>query len=185
MRPARRRVRPVHLLIAVALLALLALQVPAVQRALDAVLDRPRVADAATIAGQRIAAEHALQRSFAKARAQLTETRTLTLPVGKAEADAIQTKALDDLRTVRRSGLAAIAQVIHMPTAEADAYVRATDAVLESGNFDSEAGTLLAPDLYTIVLRAGDLSQQLADTATRALTQPRATPSPSRTPARP
>jgi hypothetical protein len=164
--------------------AVASLQLAPVQRALGALAAPPRVADAGAVAAQRVATEHALQRSFARASQQLTDTRVLTLPIPKADADAIQAKALDDLRTIRRSGLAAIAQVIQMPAGEVDAYVRSTDAALEAGNFEQEAGTLLAPDLYTIVSRAGDLSQQVADNATRAMTQAQPTPSPSPTPRR-
>lgn len=165
----------------VALLALAVLQLAPVQRAIGA---PPRVADAAAIAAQRVATEHALQRGFAHANQQLTDTRVLTLPISKADADAVQAKALDDLRTIRRSGLAAIAQVTHMPTGEVDAYIRSTDAALEAGSFEQETGTLLAPDLYTIVSRAGDLSQQVADNATREMTRARPTPSPSASPRR-
>lgn len=165
----------------VALLALAAFQLTPVQRAIGA---PPNIADAGAIAAQRVATEHALQRSFAHANQQLADTRALTLPISKADADTIHGKALDDLRTIRRSGLAAIAQVTHMPAGEVDAYVRSTDLTLEAGNFEQEPGTLLAPALYTIVSRAGDLSQQVADNATREMTRARATPSPTASPRR-
>jgi hypothetical protein len=172
-------------IVALALVTLVALQLPAVQHAIAAAGPPPRVADAAAVASQRSAAEHALQRSFAKASKQLTDTRQLNLPISKTEADALQARALDDLRTIRRSGLAAIAQVTHLAAAELDAYVRSTDAALETGTFDQETGVLLAPDLYTVVSRAGDLSQQVADNATRAMTRaPSPSPSPSPTPRR-
>lgn len=168
----------------VAVIILAALQLAPVQRALAAAGAPPRVADQAAMVAQRVAAEHALQRGFAHANQQLTDTRTLTLPISKPEADAVQGKALEDLRTIRRSGLAAIARVTRMPAGEIDGYIRSTDAALEAGTFEQEAGTLLAPDLYTIVSRAGDLSLQVADNATREMTRARSTPTPSASPRR-
>lgn len=182
MRPWNLRIKRSHVLLAVVLALVVAWQVPVVHRIIEGVADRPSTADAATIATQRVAAEHGLQRSFAKARRQLDDSRALTLPVGKAEADAVTAKALEDLRTVRRSALNAVGQVLRVPAGQMEAYVNSTDAMLEAANFDTEPGTLLAPDLYTVVSRAGELSQQIADTATRALTQPRASAAPSGSP---
>ena len=94
----------------------------------------------------------------------------------------ITEKALMDLRTVRRNALAAIAAATGLSSADADAYVRATDPLLEGQTFANEPGVLLAPDLNGIVNRATQLYAQVGDAAAKQLTQSRATPSPSPTP---
>jgi hypothetical protein len=69
-----------------------------------------------------------------------------------------------------------------MSAADADAYVRATDPLLDGQTFANEPGVLLAPDLSAIVNRATQLYAQVGDAAAKQLTEPRAaspTPSPS------
>ena len=69
-----------------------------------------------------------------------------------------------------------------MSAADADAYVRATDPLLESQSFANEPGVLLAPDLDAIVARASDLYAQVGDAAAKRLTSAKPTPSPASTP---
>lgn len=142
-------------------------------------LNPTAVAGAAGLAPQRVAAEHSLARAWAAAVDQLRKLNDLVLPVPRTEAQAITEKAAADLRTVRRNALAAIANEIGMSPAEADAYVRATDPLLETKSFAGEPGVLLAPDLDTIVARATQLYAQVGDAAAKQLTQPNATPTPS------
>lgn len=142
-------------------------------------LNRTTVAGAAAIAAQRVAAEHDIARAWTAAVDQLRKLNDLVLPVSKTEADAITAKAMADLRTVRRNALAAVASQLGMSSADADAYVRATDPLLEGQSFANDAGVLLAPDLDAIVTRATQLYVQVGDAAAKQLTQPKATPAPS------
>jgi hypothetical protein len=137
------------------------------------------VAGPTALVTQRVAAEHAVARAWVAAVEQLRKLNELVLPVTRAEAQAITEKAGADLRTVRRNALAAVASAIGMSPADAEAYVRATDPVLESQSFAGEPGVLLAPDLDAIVARATQLYAQVGDAAAKQLTQPKATPSPS------
>lgn len=146
-------------------------------------LNRVAVAGPSALVAQRLAAEHDLQRAWSAAADQLAKINELVLPVTKAEADSITQKALADLRTVRRNALTALAAAIGMTTAEAEAYVRATDPLLEGQRFANEQGVLLAPGLDAIVNRASQLYAQAGDAAAKQLTQPRtASPSPAPSP---
>jgi hypothetical protein len=140
------------------------------------------VAGTGLLATQRVAAEHDLQRAMSSTAGQLAKLNDLVLPIGKTEAAMIQQKALDDLRTVRRNALAAIGTALGMSSADAEAYVRATDPALEGQTFSSDAAVLLAPDLDGIVTRATQLYGQVADAASKQLTQPVATPAPTPSP---
>jgi hypothetical protein len=140
------------------------------------------VAGTSGLAAQRVAVEHDLQRAWTAAVDQLRKLNELVLPVSKAEAQAITDKAIGDLRTVRRNALATVANTLGMSGADADAYVRSTDPLLETQSFAGEPGVLLAPDLDAIVSRATQLYAQVGDAAAKQLTQPRATPTPSPTP---
>lgn len=137
------------------------------------------VATSTALSSQRIAAEHDLQRAWSAAADQLAKLNELVLPVTKTEAQAITQKALEDLRTVRRNALAAVASAIGMSPGDTEAYVRATDPTLEGQTFANEPGVLLAPDLDAVVSRATQLYTQVGDAAAKQLTQPRATASPS------
>jgi len=158
-----------------------------VERALRAVapplisLNRAAVATRDALVPQRFATEQGIARGFAAAVDQLAKLNELVLPVSKADAQAITDKALADLRTVRRSALGAVAQALQMTTADAEAYVRTTDAQLDRSSFAADAGVLLAPDLYAVVTRATQLYAQVGDAAAKQLTQ--AKPSPSVSPA--
>jgi len=146
-------------------------------------LNRPAQPSRVSLAPQRTATEHGIARGFAAATEQLRKLTTeLVLPVSKTEAQAISDKAFVDLRTVRRNALGKVAETLRMGVAEAEAYVRATDARLEASTFTADAGVLLAPDLSAIVARANALYAQVGDAAAKLLTQPRATPVPTPTP---
>jgi len=142
-------------------------------------LNPTTVGAANALAGQRVAAEHDIARSWNAAVDQLRKINDLVLPVTKSEAQAITDKAVADLRTVRRNALAAIANKLGMSAGDADAYVRATDPLLEGQSFANEPAVLLAPDLDAIVTRAAQLYTQVGDAAAKQLTEPRATPAPS------
>lgn len=148
-------------------------------------LNRPFVAGRDALVPQRVATEQGIARGFTAAVDQLAKLNELVLPVSRAEAQAISAKALTDLRTVRWSALSAVAQVLQMTSAETEAYVRTTDAQLERSSFSTDAGVLLAPDLYTVVTRAAQLYAQVGDAAAKELTQARPSPSPSTAPTPP
>ena len=145
-------------------------------------LNRTAVAGAPALATQRVAAEHDIARAWTAAVDQLRKINDLVLPVTKPEADQITARAIADLRTVRQNALAALGLQVGMSAAEADAYVRATDPLLEGQSFSSDPGVLLAPDVDAIVTRATQLYTQVGDAAANQLTQPKATPSPTPSP---
>jgi hypothetical protein len=149
-------------------------------------LNRPAQSSRAALTPQRTATEQGIARGFAAALEQLRKLTTeLVLPVSKAEAQTISDRAVADLRTVRQSALAKVAETLGMSASEADAYVRTTDARLDASTFTTDAGVLLAPDLSAIVARANTLYAQVGDAAAKLLTQPRAStsPAPTATPA--
>jgi hypothetical protein len=145
-------------------------------------LNRTAVADAAALAAQRVAAEHDIARAWYAAVTQLAKLNDLVLPVSNAEAQTITDKAVADLRTVRQNALIALATALGMSPADAEAYMRATDPLLEGQAFANDPGVLLAPDLDSIVTRATQLYAQVGDAAAKQLTQPKATPSPTASP---
>ena len=145
-------------------------------------LNRTTVAGTPAVAAQRVAVEHDIARAWVAAVDQLRKLNDLVLPVTKAQADAITQQATADLRTVRRNALAALAGQLGMSSADADAYVRATDPLLEGQSFANEPGVLLAPDFDALVARATQLYAQVGDAAAKQLTESKATPTPSPSP---
>jgi hypothetical protein len=145
-------------------------------------LNRTTVAGTPAVAAQRVAVEHDIARAWVAAVDQLRKLNDLVLPVTKAQADAITQQAIADLRTVRRNALGALAGQLAMSSADADAYVRATDPLLESQSFANEPGVLLAPDFDALVARATQLYAQVGDAAAKQLTESKATPTPSPSP---
>jgi hypothetical protein len=145
-------------------------------------LNRTVVAGASALGAQRVAAEHGIARAWTAAVDQLRKLNELVLPVTKAEAQAVTEKAVGDLRAVRRNALTALATVMGLSPADADAYVRTTDPLLENQTFANDPGVLLAPDIESIVNRAVQLYAQVGDAAAKQLTQPKATPTPSPSP---
>ncbi|MBI2325168.1 MAG: hypothetical protein HYU87_09445 [Chloroflexi bacterium] len=168
--------------ITVALLAGIPASRDFVVERVSAAVDPFPVADAGTLASQRVAAEQAIGRAYAKGADQLRQVRELRLPISDEEANKIQAKAIEDLKAVRRGALLAVAEAYAMRPEEAGAYAPRVEQELDAAAVPAD-GVLLAPRLYTIVLRASDLSKQVADGATVAMTAPKATPSPSPTPA--
>jgi hypothetical protein len=146
-------------------------------------LNRVTVGTAQTLAVQRTAAEHDLQRAFTSASDQLAKLNELVLPISKAEAQMITQKALADLRTVRRNALGKVATTLGMTLSDAEAYARLTDPQLEGQAFANDPGVLLAPDLNAIVNSASQLYAQVGDVASKQLTQPRASATPAPSPA--
>jgi hypothetical protein len=144
-------------------------------------LNRAAIASPNTVAVQRIAAEHDIQRAHISAVGQLVKLNELVLPISKAEAQTITDRTITDFRTVRRNALAALAGALGMSAGEVDAYVRNTDQLLEGQAFANEPGVLLAPHLNMIVNRAAQLYTQVGDAAAKQLTQARPSPSPSPT----
>jgi hypothetical protein len=147
-------------------------------------LNRTTIGGTAALTAQRVAAEHDIARAWSAAVDQLRKLNDLVLPVTTAEAAQITEKAMADLGTVRRNALAALGTQVGMSAADVDAYVRATDPLLETQSFGNDAGVLLAPDLDAIVTRATQLYAQVGDAAAKQLTQakPTATPAPSPSP---
>ena len=144
--------------------------------------NRPSVAGPGALVAQRVAAEHAIARGYNASIAQLNKFNTeLVLPVSKEVAAAVTQKATDDLHTVRRNALVALAVAMGLSATDADAYARATDPLLEGQTFDNDPAALLAPDLNAIVLRATALYAQVGDAAAKQLTE-RPSSSPSATP---
>jgi hypothetical protein len=145
-------------------------------------LNRVVIAGPDALVAQRTAGEHDIARAYAAAADQLAKLNDLVLPVTKSEATTITQKATDDLRAVRRSAVAALATLLGMSAADAEAYARASDAQLEGQTFPNDASVLLAPDVSAVVDRAAQLYAQVGDAAAKQLTQPRATPAPSASP---
>ncbi len=141
-------------------------------------LNRITLGTSQTLSAQRVAAEHDIQRGYVAATDQLAKLNELVLPVTKAEAQAIDAKAIADLRAVRSNALAALALALGSNANDAQAYASATDAVLEGQKFANEPGVLLAPVLNSVVTRASQLYAQVGDTYAKQLTEPR-TVSPS------
>src|SRR5437870_2529492 len=148
-------------------------------------LNRTAVAGAAALASQRVAAEHDIARAWTAAVEQLRKLNDLVLPISRTEALAITDKAMADLRTVRFNGLVALAKAVGISDADADAYARATDPILESQSLANDTAVLLAPDMDAVVTRAIQLYAQVGDAAAKQLTQPQATPTPTSTPTPP
>lgn len=141
-----------------------------------------RTADPATLAAQGQAIERAIGRSYQKAIEQLRKVRELRLPVSDAEADAIEARGVARLKEVRRAALLAVAETFGLAETDRERYASGAEARIEGPVQPSPEPVLLAPRLAQIATRAGELSAQLADETTRALTQPAATPSPSASP---
>ena len=177
-----RRIPRTGVLAALVVIALLLLAAEPVRAALEARLNPPAVADAASLVPQREAAEHALARGYVRSVDQLKSTGSVRLPVSPAQAAAIQQKAIADLKTVRRAALADLATASGLREANATAYVIATEPRLDDASaVADESGALLAPGFFAIVSRADALFAQVADQATRELTTAPAAPSPTPT----
>lgn len=144
------------------------------------------VASSDEVAGQQAAAERHIDRAYAQSVDQVNRARALRLAIPAAQADAIASKALADLSTLRHSGLVALGQAVGLSGDAAEAYAKTAEQAADARRAQprpSPTPVLLAPRFYTIVARMGELAVRISDDATTALTaSPAATPSPSRSP---
>lgn len=143
------------------------------------------VAGREEVVAQQAAAERHIGRGYDQAVDQVRKARALRLAIPAAQADAIATKALADLFALRHSALVSLGQAIGMGTDDAERYARTAEQVADVRSSGaarpSPTAVLLAPRLYAIVARMGELATQLSDAATTALT---ASPTPSPSPGR-
>jgi hypothetical protein len=150
-----------------------------------------RAAEANTVASSTVlkTQQTDVERAYELAVEQVRKVRALNLAITPAQADAIAAKAFSDLKTLRRSGLVSLGQVLGL--ADVEPYATATEQRFDQTPVSTQPGptpVLLAPRLYVIVTTMSQLAGQLSDQATTALTAPAATPaptvapSPSRTP---
>jgi hypothetical protein len=140
--------------------------VPAAREALTP----QEIAGRGVVDAQVIAATHAVQRGYVRASRQLDQVRRLTLAIPETQASAIERKARDELGGVRREALATIAGLIGLRGVQVEPYVLGIERELERGDFASEPGVLLAPQLFNIVRRSDELLAQVADRAVREMT---------------
>lgn len=154
----------------------------AVSARIAEVVDPRAVADPATLGSQRAAAERAVAVSHAKGVEQLRKVLELRLAITRAQADAIQQRALADLAAIRRTSLTAIGRATGLSGPALEAYVAEAEQRSDRGTIAGEGGVLLAPALSDLVQRTAQLSTQVTDAATRELT---GAPSPSPTPSAP
>ncbi|HZP96503.1 MAG TPA: hypothetical protein VFC31_09240 [Candidatus Limnocylindria bacterium] len=148
------------------------------------------VASAGELDAQRGAAERAIQRVYAAGLDQLKTTRSLKLAITDAQAAAIEQKYADQLKALRRSALQAVGDAYGQTADQSAQYAAQAEPRLDGTPAASSAPVLLAPRLYAIVERMGQLTSQLTDQGIREMTQaqpsgsPAASPSaaPSRTP---
>jgi hypothetical protein len=136
------------------------------------------VAGRDVVDAQVIAATHGVQRGYVRASRQLDQVRRLTLAIPETQASAIERKARDELGGVRREALATIAGLIGLRGVQVEPYVLGIERELERGDFASEPGVLLAPQLFNVVRRSDELLAQVADRAVRELTGSGPSPSP-------
>ena len=129
---------------------------------------------------QRSSTERAIERIYATGIDQLKTTRSLKLAITDAQAAVIQTKYNDQLAALRQSALQAVGAANGL-TADASAQYAQQAAARLDAALPSSPPVMLAPRLYAIVERMGQLTSQLTDQGIREMTQ--ATPaSPSATP---
>ena len=176
-----RRAIGLAVLEVVVVLLLLAL---VVSGALGRATTASTVADRGEMAVQQAAAERDVERAYELNVEQVRKGRSLKLPVTAQQADAIATKALADLRTLRHSAFLSLGQALGPSVGDPDRYTTALEQRYDAKPVSADpspAPVLLAPRLYAIVGRMSDLAGQLSDRAIRDLTQPgaSATPAPS------
>lgn len=170
-------------LVGVAVLGLIA------NGALGRVAGGSTVADAASVAAQQSVAVRNIQRGYAQATDQVRKAHALKLAISAQQADAIATKALTDLATLRHSALLSLVQTTGT-VADGESFAKSTEQGLDVTPTQPEPSptpVLLAPRLYAIVSRFDQLATSISDKATSDLTQsPTAAPaaSPRPTPTR-
>ncbi|MDP9281098.1 MAG: hypothetical protein M3P38_03250 [Chloroflexota bacterium] len=145
--------------------------------------DPVAIADSRAIGVQRTAAERGIQRAYANAVEQLRKTRELRLAITAQQAAAIETKTVAALKTLRNSAFVSVAEAFGQSGEAAQRYATETAARFDASSAAPPSDVvLLAPRLYSIVARMSQLAAQLADNGTREMTNPDASPSPSRSP---
>ena len=149
-------------------------------------------ASSADLIAQQRAAERDLERIYGAAVDQLKTTRSLKLAIPDAQAAQIESKYTDQLKALRQSALVAVAQAYGLPQDQQQVYAQQVVAALEAGPLPSATPVMLAPQLYQIVQRMGELAGQLVDAGVKEMTQslpsssptatsrPSASPSPTR-----
>lgn len=174
LRIDRRLRRPVIAAV-IALLALVGLSIAASAGA-------PRAAaTGADLEAQRAATELAVQRVYLAGVEQLKTTRSLKLGITDAQAGTIQQKYTDQLKQLRRTALAAVADAFGQSADQSAQYAVQAEQRLDAAAAPSAPPVLLAPRLYAIVDRMGQLTGQLSDQGVKEMTQasPAASPSPT------
>ena len=168
-----RRLLRVLVAVAVALVALVGLSLIASAGAPKA------VASSAEMDAQRATTERAVQRIYLAGVEQLKTTRGLRLAISDAQAATIEQKYVDQLNQLRRSAFAAIGEAYGQSADQGAAYATQTEARMGAAAPASASPLLLAPRLYAIVERMGQVTSQLSDQGTREMTQTPASPSPT------
>ena len=141
------------------------------------------LADSASVAAQQGVAVRNIQRGYAQATDQVRKAHALKLAISAQQADAIATKALTDLATLRHSALLSLVQTTGT-VADGESFARSTEQTLDAASAQPEPSptpVLLAPRLYAIVSRFDQLATSISDKATTDLTQS-PTPAPSGSP---
>lgn len=142
------------------------------------------VATVGELDAQRSATERAIQRIYATGIDQLKTTRGLRLAITDAQAAVIEQKYVDQLKALRRSALQAIGDAFGGSPDQTTQYATQAEARLEVAAA-SAPPVMLAPRLYAIVERMGQVASQLTDQGIREMTQTTPSspsPSPSTTP---
>jgi hypothetical protein len=168
-----------------ALLAVLLVLALVVTGVVARAADANTVASASVLKTQQSAAERDIERAYEQAVAQVGKVRALNLAITAAQADTITFKALNDLKSLRHSGLVSLGQVLGLATADAEANATATEQRFDQAPLAAQPAAspvLLAPRLYAIAGRMSELATQLSDKATTDLTAPAATPAPTAAP---
>ncbi|MDQ2951666.1 MAG: hypothetical protein M3R54_05330 [Chloroflexota bacterium] len=166
-----------------AVLAVVAVAVLVGVAAYAASAGAPRTtAGQAELNAQRAGVERAVQRVYAAAIEQLKTTRGLRLAVSDAQAAVIEQKYTDQLIALRQSALQALAEAYAVPADQQAAFVAQTINRLGSASAAPSAEpVMLAPRLYQIVQRMGELAGQLSDAGIKEMTQSTPSASPSAT----
>jgi phosphoribosylformylglycinamidine (FGAM) synthase PurS component len=139
-------------------------------------------ATAAELDAQRATTERAVQRIYLAAVEQLRTTRSLRLAITDAQAATIEQKYVDQLNQLRRSALAAIGEAYGQNADQSAQYATQAETRLGTAVPTSAAPLLLAPRLYAIVERMGQLTSQLGDAGIKEMTQTPPAPTPTVTP---
>lgn len=128
-------------------------------------------ANSTELAAQQRAAERDFERVYAAGIDQLKTTRSLHLAIPDSQAAQIETKYTDQLKALRQSALVALAQAYGLPQDQQQTYTQQTVAKMDAGPLPSGDPVMLAPRLYQIVQRMGELAGQLVDAGVKEMTQ--------------